>query len=125
MLSRRYILQVPHKRFRGPGLEKHFKKIDKMLWKVPFSSRIQCNLWLPAGRKRYLPSCLQETDNVKGIKEVLAAQQAPSEAAWPLAPGPWPQETQAFVLRAQWVARCMHSFFLENKVGLGYENNGL
>lgn len=79
-----------------------------------------------SGFKRWelpLPSCLQETDNVKGIKDILAVQQAAgilTKAV--LAPG-W--KTDSFVLRAQWIVRQTTSFLLETKVSLGYENNAL
>jgi len=77
MLSRGCTRRAQCERFRGPGLEKHFKKMDRMLCRVPFRKlqNIMKSL-ASSGENSPLPSCLQETDSVKGIKDILAVQQA-------------------------------------------------
>lgn len=68
------------------------------------------------------PSCLQEADNVKWMKDVLAVHRAAGNPDWG-SPGPW-LEDRFIVLRAQRIVRHTVSFLFETKVSLGYENSG-
>lgn len=77
LLSRGCTRKAQCERFRGPGLEKHFKKMDRMLCRVPFRKLQNIMKSLASSSENSpLPSCLQETDSVKGIKDILAVQQA-------------------------------------------------